>query len=757
MNTRQRLPRTSAFLLAATIACFAAGPRPTYAQEKPDTSRLTIDRIFASGEFDTEPVDAIHWLSKGDAYVTLERTGKGVALVRHSLASGEKELLAASRQFTPPGRNTPISIERFTLSADGSRMLIFTNGKRIWRRSIRGDYWLYDIASRDLRKLGGSAPPASLMHGKLSPDGNRFAYVQDNNIFVQDLRDLAITQLTKDGSETTLNGVFDWAYEEEFELNSGFRWSPDSQRIAYWQLDSSGVREFHIVDNTVGSYSKIVSIRYPKVGEKNSAARVGVVEITGGATQWLKAPGDPREHYIARIDWTPDGKEVAFQQLNRLQNTNVVFLADKTTGESRAIFTEKDRAWVDVDKDLHWIENGQKFVWLSEKDGWRKAYLISRSGTMERLVTPGDFDVISIEAIDEKNGSLYFIAAPDQPSQRYLYRASLDGKSVTRISPAGQRGSHSYQISPDAQMAVHSFSTFDSPPVSNVITLPDHKSVKSLVENKKLVERLKTLDSPTTEFLRIDIGNPVQLEAWCIKPPAFDSTKKYPVLVWVYGEPAGQTVRDVWSGRRHLWHMMLAQQGYVVLSIDNRGTDAPRGREWRKSIYRQVGILAAEDQAAALRALLKQRPYLDAQRVAIWGWSGGGSMSLNAIFRHPDLYQTAMSVAPVANQRHYDSIYQERYMGMPGDNAKGYRDGSPITHAHKLRGNLLLVHGTGDDNCHYLGTETLIDELIAHNKQFSMLAYPNRSHSISEGANTTRHLYSALTRFLNQHTPAGAK
>lgn len=747
----------AARLLVMTLALFAASVQLGFSQSKADSSQLTLDRIFASAEFDGEPVDARQWAPRGSAWVVLERGSKGVSLVHHNAANGETEVLGSARQFVPPGKNAPLAIERFTLSADGSRVLLFTNGQRIWRRSIRGDYWLYDIASRDLRKLGGNAPPSSLMHGKLSPDGNRFCYVSNNNIFVQDLRDLSVSQLTKDGSETCLNGVFDWAYEEEFELVSGFRWSPDSQRIAYWQLDTSGVREFHLVDNTAGSYAKITSIRYPKVGEKNSAARVGVVSANGGETQWLKAPGDPREHYIARINWTPDAKEIAFQQLNRLQNTNILFLADIRTGESRPIYTEKDRAWVDVDKDLHWIADSQKFVWLSEKDGWRRAYFISRSGTVEKLLTPGDFDVISIEAIDEKNGWLYFIAAPGQPTQRYLYRASFDGKAVVRVTPADQRGTHSYQFSPDSQLAVHSFSTFDQPPVTQIVSLPDHKRVKVLAENKKLTEKLAALKRPSTEFLRIDIGNDIQLDAWCIKPPEFDPAKKYPVLVWVYGEPAGQTVRDSWSGKRHLWHMMLAQQGYIVLSIDNRGTDVPRGREWRKSIYRQVGILAAEDQAAALRVLLKQRPYLDAQRIAIWGWSGGGSMSLNAIFRHGDLYQTAMSIAPVANQRHYDSIYQERYMGMPGDNAKGYRDGSPITHAHKLRGNLLLVHGTGDDNCHYLGTETLIDELIAHNKQFSMFAYPNRSHSISEGANTTRHLYGLLTRFLNQHTPAGPR
>jgi dipeptidyl-peptidase-4 len=297
----------------------------------------------------------------------------------------------------------------------------------------------------------------------------------------------------------------------------------------------------------------------------------------------------------------------------------------------------------------------------------------------------------------------------------------------------------------------------DTPPVVELVQLPEYKVVRTLVDNAKLKEKLKALDIAPTEFFRVDIGNGVELDGWCMKPRSFDATKKYPVLFHVYGEPAAQNVLDHWGGNIYLWHQYLTQQGYIVISVDNRGTPGPRGRDWRKVVYRQVGILAPQEQAAAVKALEKRWPFLDPARVAIWGWSGGGSMSLSAIFRFPEVYQSAMAVAPVSNQRYYDTIYQERYMGMPDDNVAGYRDGSPITHAHNLQGNLLIAHGTGDDNVHYANTEALIDELIAHNKQFAMMAYPNRSHAISEGVNTRRHLFTLLTRYLQAHVPAGPR
>lgn len=735
---------------------WVAGAGADEATSNTNTAHLTLERIFSSSEFDPEAGVSVRWLKRGGAYVTFEKpsgTNTGRDFVRYDLATGQREVIAPAHWFIPPGRNSPLSVEGFELADNQARLLLFTNGQRVWRVNSRGDYWVLDLSSRELRQLGGDAPPAMLMHAQLSPDGTRVAYVFANDLYVQDLRTWQITPLTTNGSATLINGTFDWVYEEELSLRRGFRWSPDSRRLAYWQLDLDGVREFHLVNNTDGLYSRVTSIPYPKTGEQNAAARVGVVNADGGPTQWLDLPGDPRNHYVARLEWS--GRRLALQQFNRLQNTNRVMLADPDRGAVRTILTETDAAWVENENPFRWLQDGRSFIWLSERDGWRHAYRVSRSGKRVSRITNGSFDVIQIEAVDEDRGWLYFIASPNNPTQRYLYRVRLEGGEAERLTPTDQPGTHRYEISADAQWALHTYSSFTQPPLTEWVRLPEHTTHQAVADNSELRAKLAELASCPREFFRIAIENGVELDGWRMLPPEFDETKKYPVLFHVYGEPAGSTVVDRWPGRTGLWHQMLAQQGYLVMSLDNRGTDVPRGREWRKSIYRQVGRLASADQAAAVRAIAGRWPTVDTNRVAIWGWSGGGSMSLNAIFRYPEVYQTAISVAPVPNQRLYDTIYQERYMGLPDDNPDGYREGSPLNFAHQLQGNLLLVHGTGDDNCHYQGVEALINELVRHNKPFRMMAYPNRTHGISEGENTTRHLYETLTRFLTNHTQPG--
>jgi dipeptidyl-peptidase-4 len=432
-------------------------------------------------------------------------------------------------------------------------------------------------------------------------------------------------------------------------------------------------------------------------------------------------------------------------------------LADTVSGKVWKVLTQRDGAWVDVHDDaVKWVNKGSAFSWISEGDGWRHLYLASRDGATLRRVTRGEFDVIRVQHIDEKSGYVYFLASPDNPTQRYLFRARLDGSSAPeRLSPADQPGWHDYMISPDGTAAAHTFSAFGKPPQVQLISLPDHKVIRTLAANEKLRAAVEKLARTPAEHFRVDIGG-VKLDGWLMKPSGFDPSKKYPLLFHVYGEPAGQAVTDRWGGNQYLWHLMLTQQGYAVACVDNRGTPCPRGRDWRKSVYRRVGTLASQDQAAAARELLK-RPYLDARRVGVWGWSGGGSMTLNLLFRSPELYHTGMAVAPVPDMRLYDTIYQERYMGLPQDNAEDYTRGSPITHVAGLKGNLLLVHGSGDDNCHYQGTEKLVDRLIELNKPFTLMTYPNRSHSIREGKSTTRHLYGLLTRYLNSHLPAGPK
>jgi len=739
-------------LLTALIGSFLAG-------EEADSSLLTLERIFSSKEFSPERFESARWLKDGSGYTTLEHSNsnaEGRDIVLYDPETGKREILVPSERLIPAGKKSPLKIFSYDWSLDRERLLIFTSTKRVWRRNTRGDYWVLDLKSWDLHKLGDDAAPSTLMFAKFSPDGNRVGYLIKNNIYVENLKDRRIIQLTSDGSETIINGTFDWVYEEEFSLRDGFRWSPDGKWIAYWQLNSEGVKTFYLINNTDSLYPKIFPIKYPKVGETNSASRIGVVSSEGGETRWFELQGDPGNHYIARMDWAVNSEEICFQRLNRLQNTNWVMLGNVRTGEVKTVLTEQDDAWVDVGDDLHWLDNGKQFTWVSERDGWRHVYLVSRSGEKIKLITPGEYDIISLQSVDEDEGWVYFIASPDNQTQRYLYRAPLDGSGkAERLTPLEQSGTHRYRISHDSHWAFHTFSSFDEPPIIDLVRLPQHEVIRTVVDNSALRKKVNALKRRPVEFFRVDIGQGVMLDGWCMKPHDFNPNKKYPLLFYVYGEPAGATVTDRWGGNRYLWHLLLTQQGYIIMSVDNRGTDVPRGRAWRKSIYRQIGILASKDQAAATRVLIKQRSYIYSNRIGIWGWSGGGSMSLNAIFRYPELYNMAMAVAFVSKQRFYDTIYQERYMGLPEDNEKNYRNGSPITFAHQLQGNLLLVHGTGDDNVHYQSCEALVNELIKHNKHFTMMTYPNRSHGISEGENTTLHLYELLTRYLKEKLPPG--
>jgi len=405
---------------------------------------------------------------------------------------------------------------------------------------------------------------------------------------------------------------------------------------------------------------------------------------------------------------------------------------------------------------VRWLGGNREFLWESEKDGWRHVYRAARNGTGERPVTRFDGDVIRVEGVDEKGGLLYFLASPDSGIGRALYRAPLDGSGpVVRVTPADASGVHAYDLSPDGRFAIHTASTFDRPPTVDLVSLPDHKRVRTLADGAELGAKAAPLLASKSEFFRLPIGDGVALDGWLIKPPEFDPSRKYPLLVHVYGEPAGQTVLDQWGGDRGLFHRALAAQGYLVASFDNRGTPAPRGAAWRKIVYGAVGDLSSKDQAAAVKALAAARPYVDATRVAIWGWSGGGSSTLNAMFRFPDVYRVGISVAPVPDQKLYDSIYQERYMGLPQDNADGYRLGSPINFAEGLKGRLLIVHGSGDDNVHYQGTEKLVNRLIELGKTFDLMVYPNRTHAINEGKGTSLHLHRLIARYLLTNLPAG--
>ena len=741
--------------VAAGLALLVVGP--VAAQQAP-ASVLTLDRLFSSGDFSGDHFGPARWLDDGSGYTTVEASEavqRGRDIVRYDPATGRREVLVSAERLVPSSGSQPLAIHNYVWSPDGRKLLIYPNSKRVWRQNTRGDYWVLDLETGRLQQLGGDATPSTLMFAKFSPDGTRVGYVREHNLYVEHLADGHIVPLTHDGSTTLINGTFDWVYEEEFSLRDGFRWSPDGTRIAYWQIDAEGVRDFLLINYTDSLYSFVIPIQYPKAGTTNSACRVGVVSADGGETTWFEPTDDLRNHYIARMDWAANSDEIIFQHFNRQQNTLEVMLGNVDNGAMGPIFVERDSAWIDIHDDLHWLDDGNRFTWVSERDGWRHAYLVERSGSETQLITRGDFDILSVARVDEAGGWLYYMASPENPTQRYLYRTPLRGDGpVERLTPVDQPGTHSYQMSPDAKWAIHTHSTFDTPPVIDLVRLPEHEVVRTLVDNARLHATVEALTRGETEFFRVDIGDGVLLDGWMITPSDFDPAKRYPVLFYVYGEPWSQTVVDRWGGNRTLWHTMLAEQGYVVMSIDNRGTPQPRGRAWRKIVYGSVGVLASQDQAAAVRAI-NQWSFVDSTRIGIWGWSGGGSMTLNALFRYPEVYHMGMSVAPVPDQRYYDTIYQERYMGTPQDNPDGYREGSPITYAQNLQGDLLLIHGTGDDNVHYQGSEALINKLIEHNKHFTMMSYPNRSHGIWEGRGTTRHLYGLLTRYLNEHLPPG--
>ena len=732
-----------------------------------ESSYLTIDRLFASAEFRSDFTGPMQWDESGTSYTRVrpsETVDGAQDIVRFHLGDGTQEIVVAADLLIPEGSDTALRIEGYTWAPDGRRLLIYTNSARVWRLNTRGDYWVLNLDTRRLHRLASEAAPSTTMFAKFAPVGNRVAYVIEKNVYVEDPDTGEIVQLTSDGSETIVNGTFDWVYEEEFSLRDGFRWSPDGRLIAYWQLDMEGIGEFLLINNTDSIYSRAIPIQYPKVGTTNSAARVGVVNADGGPTRWMDVPGDPRNNYIARMDWSGRSDAVILQRLNRLQNTNHVMLCDPETGASEVIYVDRDEAWLDVagrdarsPESVNWLKGGEEFTWITESDGWRHVYVISRDGKQSRLVTKGGYDVASVEQLDEESGWVYFIASPDNPTQRYLYRTRLDGEGdAERLTPADQSGWHSYNISPRGRYAVHSHSSFGVPTVTEMVELPSHRVVETMVDNGRLKKAVDELARGKSEFFRVSADDGTGLDGYMMFPPDFDPTKEYPLFFFLYGEPAGVTVTDRWGGSRYLWHVMLTQKGYIVASVDNRGTPSLRGRAWRKSIYGQIGIQSSADQRAAAIALAK-RSHIDADRIGVWGWSGGGSMTLNLMFRSPDIYKTGMSVAPVPNQLLYDTIYQERYMGLPEGNAEGYRLGSPVTYADQLEGNLLVVHGTGDDNVHYQGTEILINALIAANKQFTMMAYPNRSHGIFEGPNTTRHLFTLLTDYLLENLPAGPK
>ena len=756
------------FIMIATTACqHQSGVRVS---EMTPEQKLSNEAIFGERLYDAERPVASRWHPDGNSFTVLETNpayedaeqeideiGDLVEhpkdLVSYDFQTLERTVILSADDLIPPGGDKPLVIDDYSWSDDQSKLLLYTNSVRVWRVKSRGDYTVLDLETGNLTPLGGpDAKPSTMQFAKFSPDGSKVAYVREADIFVEDLTKGDILKLTSRDNESIINGIMSWAYEEEFSIRDGFRWSPDGSRIAYWQFDTSGVRDFMIINNTDTLYPTITTIPYPKVGETVSAARIGVVSLDTGNTVWALLPGDPRNNYIPRMQWAESSDEILLQHINRKQDTNNVYLVEVTSGESRKIFTDQEQHYLDDFHDVEWLDGGEAFTFVSERSGWRHVHKVARDGQSVTDLTPGDYDIASLIKVDVDGKWLYFTASPDNMAQRYLYRAPLDGSGEKeRITPEDYSGTNSYEFSDDARHAVHTHSSFVQPPQYRLVKLDGHRVLQTFEDNQELIDRLAELKLGEHEFFQVQARDGLTLDGYIIYPPDFDPTKRYPIINFVYGEVASQTVRDAWPGLRHMWHLLMSQKGYIVASIDNRGTPSLRGRDFRKALYGGIGILSSHDQADSQKAMHERWEFIDPDRVGIWGHSGGGSMTLNMLFRYPELYKVGVSRAPVPDQRLYDAIYQERYSGLLDQYSEGYEQGSPITHAKNLQGKLLLVHGTGDDNVHYQGSERLIDELVRHNRKFDFLAYPNRAHGIREREGTLLHLHSTMSDYFDEH------
>ncbi len=722
-------------------------------------SLLIIFSLTAVLGFSQFGAKEINWTSNGLAYLKISQGN----IVRTDILTNNETIIVKKEQLVPQGSEIPLAFNIYSFTPDYKNLLVFTNTAKVWRYLTRGDYWLLDVASNQLVQLGKGLPSQSLMYAKISPDGKMAAYVSGHNLYAEDLASHKITQLTTDGTRKFINGTFDWVYEEEFGCRDGFRWSPDSKKIAFWQVDATKVRDYYMLNTTDSVYSQIIPVEYPKVGQPPSPVRVGVITVADDNIKWMDVPGDPQQHYIPRMEWADNSEELVLQQLNRKQNESKLFYCNAVTGASNNFYTENDKAFIDIKSRWNnddptgweWLNNGKKFLWVSEKDGWRHIFLIDRDGKNEKLITKGDYDIDNIKCIDDKNNYVYFMASPINATQLYLYREKMDGKGkLELLSPAEMKGTHDYNISPGAEYAMHSFSNYKTLPASEWISLPAHKPLNP---EKSIAKNMKVNENSNVEYFKVTTEDNITLDGWMVKPAGFDSTKKYPVVFYVYGEPASSTVNDTYGSQfNFLFDGDMSIEGYIQVSVDNRGTPSLRGAEWRKSIYGKLGRLNIHDQAMAAKKLL-EKPYFDTSRVAVWGWSGGGSSTLNLMFQFPEIYNTGISIAAVDNLLFYDNIYEERYMGLPQENMDNYVKGSPIYYAKNLKGNLLFIHGTGDDNVQYDNAEAMLNELIKYNKTFQFMPYPNRTHSLSEGPGTRKHLSTLYSDFLRKYCPPGPR
>ncbi len=605
----------------------------------------------------------------------------------------------------------------------------------------------YDVRTGERTEQNSEKRKQSERGPLLSPDGKKVLEFQERNLFVKDTVSGQRIQLTNHSAEQ------DVSYHNPI-------WSPDGNRVVFVESDATHVRQRPVLVPDDPSYPGIQNHRFARVGEQIEKRRVGVVNSDGQNMQWLPIETPEEGFYLGQVDWAGNSEEVLVETLSRFRDKRDFMLAT-IGGDVKQIFHESNDAWAESSQGknsgLTWIQGGRAFVVVSEKDGWRHAFLWSREGRELALLTPGEYDIIDRAAIDEAEGWYYFYASPDNGTQKHLYRVPLDGSGkLERMTPPDQPGTHKYDFSPDAKWAFHTYSTLDSPPIVELVQLSGHRVVRMLEDNSELREKMKGVISHPTEFVQLDIGNGVSMDAWMIKPKEFDPSKKYPVFIYVYGEPHAQTVLNEWGAAQFDFHRVVADLGYLVVSIDNRGTPAPKGAAWRRSVFGSLGPLSTEEQEAGLRELGRMHPYVDLSRVGIWGWSGGGSNTLNAMFRKPDSYHVGIAVVPKPQPHLYNAWFQEIFMRTREVNPDGYETAAAINYADGLKGKLLIITGSGETNTHIQIIEGLVDRLIELGKPFDYMVYPNRDHGLREGNGTVVHVRMHILRYLLNNLPPGS-
>ncbi|MGX7690316.1 S9 family peptidase [Flectobacillus sp. BAB-3569] len=724
-------------IICSVIALLMYSSLSVVAQKK----NVSLDEVWSKFAFSQKQVRSINWMKDGSFYSALEN-GR---IVKHQVTDGAAVETLFDEGVSVENLGQKITIADYTLSSNEQKILIETDPEQIYRRSSRAENFVYDIKTKKLVKLSAGGKQS---FATFSPDGTKIAFVRQNNLFMVDLNTMAERQITTDGKwNNIINGMCDWVYEEEFSFAKAFFWSPDSRKIAFYTFDESKVPEYNM--QMWGKlYPTDYRYKYPKAGEPNSAVSISVYNLVDTKTVKMDL-GKETDLYIPRIRWTINTNVLSISRLNRYQNKMELIHADAFTGKTTTILIEESRTYVDVENfgdDLTYLADGKSFIMSSEKDGYKHLYQYDMLGREVRKITSGNWEVDNFYGIDESTNTLYFTSTEIASIERHLYSISLDGKVKKKLS--AERGMNSANFSPDFKYFILNNSASNSPLKVSLYRSANTQLIKVLEDNADLRARLTGYNISPKEFTVIKTADGVELNSWMIKPTNFDPNKKYPLLMFVYGGPGSQQVLNQYDGANFYWYQILAQKGYIVACVDNRGTGG-RGSEFKKCTYLNLGKLEVHDQIEAAKYFGKL-PFIDAARIGIQGWSYGGFMASNCLFQGADVFKAAIAVAPVTNWRYYDTVYTERFLRTPQENPSGYDDNSPVTHAKNLKGNFLLVHGTGDDNVHFQNAVALEDALIKNNKQFQSFYYPNKNHGIA-GGNTRLHLYTMMTNFLEKN------